>query len=87
MAVVTKEKNGSDKAVEKVMHEKSSEKTNEKPEKASKAAAESVHGDESLKHASPERTKALGWLLIPSRSNMATVPSCGWAICVKPASK
>ncbi len=64
MAFATKEKNGSDKAVEKVMHEKSSEKTNEKPEKASKAAAaESAHGDDKLKHASPERTKALGMAL------------------------
>jgi recombination protein RecA len=60
MAVVTKEKTGSDKASEKAMHEKPSEK----PEKSPKHAAEPANHDEKGKPAaSVERVKALGLAL------------------------
>jgi recombination protein RecA len=59
MAVVTKDKTGSDKATEKAMHEKPSEK----PEKSPKHSTDAGHHDDKQKPASAERVKALGLAL------------------------
>lgn len=63
MAVVTKDKTGSDKASDKPMHDKSADKAPEKAEKPPKNAAEATHQDEKKPQANPERAKALGLAL------------------------
>jgi len=63
MAVVTKDKTGSDKASDKPMHDKSADKAPEKAEKAAKNSAEATHQEEKKSPANPERTKALGLAL------------------------
>jgi recombination protein RecA len=63
MAVVTKDKTGSDKASDKPMHDKPADKAQEKAEKTPKNAAEATHHDEKKAPVSPERTKALGLAL------------------------
>jgi len=63
MAVVTKDKTGSDKASDKPMHDKSADKASEKAEKAEKSPKNSADHHDEKKPASPERTKALGLAL------------------------
>ncbi|HEY9716334.1 MAG TPA: recombinase RecA [Trichormus sp.] len=63
MAVVTKDKTGSDKASDKPMHDKPADKGQEKAERTPKNAAEATHHDDKKAPISSERTKALGLAL------------------------